>query len=716
MASFPAGGNTSPIYTFGRYRLDPGRRLLARDGEPVPLTPKAFDTLVLLVENDGRLLSKDEMMTALWPDTFVTEANLTQMIFKLRRALGDAADGQPFIVTVPGRGYRFGAVAERASADRWSDAAVDDGHVVDRPPGPPAAPRRRMLAAAAVGLFAIATAVIAQSLSASSRPRVVRFVQPAQSQRVEPWQKLVSDGTRVYFLERTAGSWTTMQTSIAGGPPAPFQGPFPSFRIFDVSPNGAEFLVAGFAATGSPLPLWTWSAPGGAPVRVGTLTVDEAIWSPDARDIVYARENEIHRVRRDGNDDRVIVRAPGRADWIRWSPDGTALSYMVTATDTGSRSLWIADTRGGNVRPRFPNEMNRSICCGEWTRDGRYFMFAKAAEGVYNLWAVREGRSLRHWRGGEPVQLTTGARSIFSALPIGAGSRAFVYVDALRSETVTYSPATAEYVRLFGDLNSLDVAFSPAGDVAAVQRIPDWTLWRATPSGSERLQLVGEQLRASHPQWSPDGERIAFEGRQPPGGNEARAYVVSARGGPAEELVPALKGYQSQPFWSPDGKSLALALNAVEDLRDRVPSGVFVLDLRTRRTTKVPGSDGLTSPQWSPDGRHFIAKTPDDDRILRFDAASNTWVTVVEGTRLIGPWWSDDSTRLYVQHPLEAGQPVYRISVATLQREKVASFESTLSQGVQRCVLKGVMPGGALLVRLVRTGTELFAVDLDLPR
>src|SRR6185369_16062998 len=105
-----------------------------------------------------------------------------------------------------------------------------------------------------------------------------------------------------------------------------------------------------------------------------------------------------------------------------------------------------------------------------------------------------------------------------------------------------------------------------------------------------------------------------------------------------------------------------------------------------RRTTKVPGSDGLTSPQWSPDGRHFIAKTPDDDKILRFDAASNTWVTVVEGTRLIGPWWSDDSTRLYVQQPLEAGQPVYRISVATLQRERLASFESTLSQGVQRCV------------------------------
>jgi DNA-binding winged helix-turn-helix (wHTH) protein len=96
------------------FRLDAGERQLLRDGKPVQLAPKVFDTLVALVENSGRLVDKDELMTRLWPDTFVEEATLARNISDLRKALGESPSGDKYIETVPKGGYRFVApVTER---------------------------------------------------------------------------------------------------------------------------------------------------------------------------------------------------------------------------------------------------------------------------------------------------------------------------------------------------------------------------------------------------------------------------------------------------------------------------------------------------------------------------------------------------------------------------------------------------------------------------
>jgi DNA-binding winged helix-turn-helix (wHTH) protein/TolB-like protein len=98
---------TNPLFEFGRFRLDPAERLLLEEGRPVPLTPKAFEILLALIENNGKLLSKDDLMKRIWPDSFVEEANLTVNISALRKALGETSDGQGYIVTVPKHGYRF---------------------------------------------------------------------------------------------------------------------------------------------------------------------------------------------------------------------------------------------------------------------------------------------------------------------------------------------------------------------------------------------------------------------------------------------------------------------------------------------------------------------------------------------------------------------------------------------------------------------------------
>ena len=95
------------IYEFGPFRLDPSERLLSRDGRTVQLAPKVFDTLIALIENSGRLIEKEELMSKLWPDTFVEEATLARNISDLRKALGESTGDPKFIETVPKRGYRF---------------------------------------------------------------------------------------------------------------------------------------------------------------------------------------------------------------------------------------------------------------------------------------------------------------------------------------------------------------------------------------------------------------------------------------------------------------------------------------------------------------------------------------------------------------------------------------------------------------------------------
>ena len=103
---------SSRFYEFGPFRVDTAKRLLLREGEPVYLSPKAFDTLIVLVEHAGEVLEKDRLMDLLWPDSSVEEANLPLNISALRKALGETPNERGYITTIPGRGYRFGAAMQ----------------------------------------------------------------------------------------------------------------------------------------------------------------------------------------------------------------------------------------------------------------------------------------------------------------------------------------------------------------------------------------------------------------------------------------------------------------------------------------------------------------------------------------------------------------------------------------------------------------------------
>jgi TolB-like protein/DNA-binding winged helix-turn-helix (wHTH) protein/Tfp pilus assembly protein PilF len=205
----PGSGNTSlsngppttapKAYEFGPYRLDLPTQQLLRRGQPVPLTPKAFQTLLALIERRDRVVEKGELMKVVWPDSFVEEGNLTQTIFVLRKTLGESPDGKPFIDTLPRRGYRF-------TADVRTEFA--------RPPAAPArSPHLRARAPWIAALLLIAAAAwVGISWFRSeedSPPRITSLV-------VLPFGDLSADGAEDFLADSLNDALITNLGQISG--------------------------------------------------------------------------------------------------------------------------------------------------------------------------------------------------------------------------------------------------------------------------------------------------------------------------------------------------------------------------------------------------------------------------------------------------------------------------------------------------------------------
>ena len=228
------------LYEFGPFRIDVAERLLLRDGESVSLTPKAFDLLLVLVENRGHLLEKGELMRRLWPETFVEETNLSNNISLLRKVLGDDAGKHVYIETVPRRGYRFIAevvglsdelseliVEERIKSaitleqEEESDLARTDGSLATRPPLPMvrSSTRQALLAfvgcLAVIGLASIAYYLWAKQGTLPGATKTAAEVQPSliKSVAVLPFKPLAADG-RDESLE--LGMAETLITRLSG--------------------------------------------------------------------------------------------------------------------------------------------------------------------------------------------------------------------------------------------------------------------------------------------------------------------------------------------------------------------------------------------------------------------------------------------------------------------------------------------------------------------
>jgi TolB-like protein/DNA-binding winged helix-turn-helix (wHTH) protein/Flp pilus assembly protein TadD len=184
---------TNRFFDFGRFRLDSAEGVLLADGHPVPLTPKAFETLVALLERSGHIMEKDELLNRVWPDTFVEEGTLTQNISTLRKILGEAEDGSVFIETIPRRGYRFvGTVRE-------TDFGPASEEQISTIPGVKAAQtgsRSRRLAALGLAAAFLLVAVLVREWiwPVPAKSKVMLAVLPFQNMSGDSQQEYFSNG------------------------------------------------------------------------------------------------------------------------------------------------------------------------------------------------------------------------------------------------------------------------------------------------------------------------------------------------------------------------------------------------------------------------------------------------------------------------------------------------------------------------------------------
>ncbi len=714
-----AGPNRECIRFGDGFQLDLRLRQLCRGDRVLKLERIPFEVLVLLVENAGELVTREQIVERIWGGgVFLdTDNAIRGAVHKIRRVLRDNPEQPRFVQTIAGQGYRFIAPVASTAAGIQAPRASGPQDQQPRPISYGASPGiragLRSKAWAVGGLTALATFLAAYAtFSALPAPKVVAFPRSPVSDGADPWQPLITDRVRVYFLERTGNRWDLVQTSAAGGDVNRVAVPFPNTRLFAVSRERPEFLIGNFAEGRSSLPLWIWPVHGGAPVRVGEVRADDAAWRPGAGDIFYVSGSEIRRVRRDGSGDRLLIRVPGTPRHLVWSPDGTRLMFTVIDEPLESYTIWEAAADGTGARPSYVNSLDSAPkCCATWTPDGRYLLFTSRHNGTTDLWAMRERPPWWHWGPRRPARLTSGPMAMHSALPLPDGKRIYAFADAGRFESTMYSPTSRQYTPFLPGKEVLSLSFSRDGQWVAYQMHPDWTLWRSKLDGTERVPLTVAPMRAAGPQWSPNGKHIVFEGYVP--GGPMRAYVVSAEGGPLEEIWKQ-DGEKSLPVWSPDGESIALALNVNAPDAPAEQRGIFIVNWKTRQAMKVPASDGLTFPLWSPEGKHLVARTPDHRKVLRFDPRTQSWQEIFSGSRLAGLAWSPRGDSLYVQDVLETGQPIYRIGTGAWKRNRVVGFEKLLGAGVRRCLLQTFAPDGSLVISLIR-GSRVYALEIDFP-
>jgi DNA-binding winged helix-turn-helix (wHTH) protein len=335
-------------FQIGEFFLDPANRLLRYGEAPVSLSPKAFDALVYLVRNPGRLLTRDELMQALWPDSYVEEGNLSVHIFQVRRALGTAADGRAYIQTVPKKGYRFnGEVKVLDPPDYEMSPLINDGDSPELPAEENDSSRRSrswMLFAAGAACLVALTFVAARVIpkrqgarKASSPTRLTSFSPElsVSAAAISPdGRTLAYANPAGIFLEETSTKDTRRLPSPASG-----------LRVSALSwfADGSRLLAAGTEPHAVTPSVWIVPAKGAAgSERVGAYR--SGTISPDGSQIALVQESS--RVKQllllpagGGQPRRVATIPPGEAlDSIFWSMDGQRLRFVTTR--------WNAQLRG----------------------------------------------------------------------------------------------------------------------------------------------------------------------------------------------------------------------------------------------------------------------------------------------------------------------------------------------------------------------------------
>jgi Tol biopolymer transport system component/DNA-binding winged helix-turn-helix (wHTH) protein len=676
----------SHLYEFGPYRLIPQERLLLRAGEPVTLTPKAFETLVALVRRAGHLAEKDELLKEVWPDSFVEEANLAQNVHALRRALGEGENGKPYIETVPKRGYRFLA-SVRIVEDRAEELFIGQ-HVRAQTnthltvPLEPQSPQTGFAREGpAESQTNIAVPYGAATALEESRQALEQPAAPDIRGRSRPKTRIAAI-VLALFVVALGGVALLYKFARRGNPSSPFQTMkltrlTTSGKVFNaaISPDGK--YVAYAAIEGSQQSLWLRQNGTQSQVQIVTpaeVSYTGITFTPDNKYIYYSVASRafpnraLFQVSTLGGATKKVLENL-RANPISFSPDGTQFCF-VRFTPGKESSLMIANADGSGERKLFEHNGSGTIRFPAWSPDGRRIAYVEEdyASNDSTLFEaqVADGST-------RPVTKQRWFRIVGVAwLSDGSGLIMLCAVGHERVVQIWQLPyPEGEARRVTNDLNIYEWLSQTVDSrtLAAVTSQTEANIWLAPVSDSGRARPVtsGSGINETCLNWTPDG-RIVYHSNA---SGTDDIWMTGADGSDRKQLTSNAR-INECPAVSPDGRSVVF-------LSDRTGSPhLWRMNLDggdQRQLTHGPG--GEQNPQFSPDGRWIVYRTRNMGKptVWKMPAGGGDAIQLTDkfsfgpsvspDSRLVAYILRNEDDRLRIAiAPLEGGEPLQTFPVS----------------------------------------------------
>ena len=611
----------SAAYEFGSFRLEAGERVLLRDGTPVPLAPKALQTLLILVERAGHVVPKDELIAAVWPDTFVQESNLTQYVFLLRRALG--GDDESFIQTVPRRGYRFAcpvitrssapAVEEVIVATRTRMHVIAEETTTEQQPIAGPKMRRATMIIAAAALFAAGgftlSRMMAPDTSTRSAPARLPALIPVTSDSKAFEPAISPDGKLVAYtvLEGPQESiWLRDVARNSAVQIAPLSSQ--RYRALNFSPDGSELFYKSYRPGVKNGIIFRIPILGGTPQEVARDVWSDFGFSRDGSEVVFIRHVEEHKrqhviaARCDGKGERLLGRNTKDVNWFTvwdsspaWSPDGKRIAFCgwLTNPDQHRPALLEMTLADGTVR-----ELGSHRWAGlhqvAWLPDGSALLVVAPVTdtGPSQIWSV-DARTNTTTR-------VTNDLNDYNKLKVSADSRQIVVDHHLSFRHIWVFPEgdPSRARQLTFGVKDTDghwgLAWTPQDRIVFVSdRTGENEIWSMKPDGSDVRQLtVGPGASNVTPRATRDGRYVLYVSDR---GGKSQIWRMDADGNNPVRLTDEAEG-ANLPDASPDGRWVYFTAYA-----DSV-SQLARIPMTGGKRELLPARGALAAPIVSPDG------------------------------------------------------------------------------------------------------------------
>ena len=514
------------------------------------------------------------------------------------------------------------------------------------------------------------------------------------------------------FYTLVEGTNTLMQRlDLATGKQSPVPIGFAKFGLMDASPDGSKLLLTDEGSSECVQPLWLVPTNGDLPRRLAGLCCGAAGWSPDGTKLAYASGPKVYLANADGTSPRRFATLPFNASHLRWSPDGNVLRVSLFGREIQEQT-WEIPVDGSAPRRMLPGWMDYA---GRWTPDGRFFLFDALHGGGFGLWALRERSRFAAWRDPGPFQLTSSLNGVQQPIFTKDGKKLFaIFTDPDRGELMRYDPSIQQFVAYLQPrgMSAGQTSFSPDGAQIAYIKYPELSLWKMNADGSNQHQLVE---RAALAQWSPDGRRIAYMGWDKEPNSPTKIRVISRDGDDLEEPVPP-PYWQGAPNWTPDGNQLIFGENG-----PRLPIAssacLHRFDFKSRKTSVLPGTQGLWTARVSPAGRYVAAMTLDYKKLVLYDLQTAQRTDLASYPDRMGdnPTWSKDGRWLYYDTSFSAQPAIYRVSIPGKRTELVASLAGIPRVHGRISWWIGLTPDNLPLILKDIHSQEIYSMDWNAP-